>query len=110
MSTSITVRRYLNKQDVRYATTEFAGSIDEMFNNGNEKVNPSQIAKAVVLKDIRGMLMAVLPGPHLLDIDAINRQLHRNLREADTKEYQTVFSTYQFHHRFSAECICNEVP
>src|SRR5210317_348917 len=63
-----------------------------MFNNGNEKVNPSQIAKAVVLKDIRGMLMAVLPGPHLLDIDAINRQLHRNLREADTEDYQTVFS------------------
>ena len=62
MSTSITVRRFLNKQDVRYATTEFSGSVDEMFKHGNEKINPSQIAKAVVLKDIRGMLMAVLPG------------------------------------------------
>ena len=92
MSTSITVRRYLNKQDVRYATTEFAGSIDEMFNNGNDNINPNQIAKAVVLKDIRGMLMAVLPGPHALDIDAINRQLHRNLREAGAEDYQSVFS------------------
>lgn len=92
MSTSITVRRYLNKQDVRYATTEFAGSIDEMFHSGNEKIDPSQIAKAVVLKDIRGMLMAVLPGPHVLDIDAINRQLHRDLREAGAEDYQTVFA------------------
>ena len=92
MSTSITVRRFLNKQDVRYATTEFNGSIDEMFKHGNEKINPSQIAKAVVLKDIRGMLMAVLPGPHVLDINAINRQLHRNLREAPAEDYQTVFA------------------
>lgn len=92
MSTSITVRRYLNKQDVRYATTEFSGSVDEMFKRGNEKIDPSQIAKAVVLKDIRGMLMAVLPGPHVLDIAAINRQLHRNLREAPAEDYQTVFA------------------
>lgn len=92
MSTSITVRRYLNKQDVRYATTEFSGSADEMFHNGNEKINPSQIAKAVVLKDLRGMLMAVLPGPHILDLDAINRQLHRDLREAGVEDYQTVFA------------------
>ena len=92
MSTSITVRRYLNKQDVRYATTEFAGSMEDMFNNGDEKVNPTQIAKAVMLKDLRGMLMAVLPGPNHLDIDAINRQLHRNLREAGSEDYQSVFA------------------
>jgi len=92
LSTSITVRRFLNRQDVRYATTEFTGSIDEMFTKGNENIDPTQIAKAVVLKDIRGMLMAVLPGPHLLDVDAINRQLHRNLREASAEDYQSVFS------------------
>lgn len=92
MSTSITVRRYLNKQDVRYATTSFDGSVEDMFTKGNENINPAQIAKAVVLKDIRGMLMAVLPAPHTLDIDAINRQLHRNLKEASSEDYQTVFA------------------
>lgn len=92
MSTSITIRRYLNRQDVRYATTEFTGGQEEIFVNGNEKINPSQIAKAVVLKDLRGMLMAVLPGPNTLDLNAINRQLHRNLREADINDYQNVFS------------------
>ena len=92
MSTSITIRRYLDKQDVRYATTEFDGELDEMLNNGNDKVNPSQIAKAVVLKDLRGMLMAVLPGPNNLNIEALNRQLHRNLRPAESEDYQTIFA------------------
>jgi len=92
VSTSITIRRYLNRQDVRYATTEFSGGQEDMFVNGNEKINPTQIARAVVLKDLRGMLMAVLPGPNSLDLSAINRQLHRNLREADVKDYQTVFA------------------
>jgi len=92
VSTSITVRRYLNKQDVRYTTTEFSGDMDNLFNSGNEKINPGQIAKAVMLKDMRGMLMAVLPGPNNLDIDAINRQLHRNFRKADSQDYQSVFS------------------
>ena len=49
MSTSITVRRYLDKQDVRYATTVFDGALEDMFSRGNDKVNPAQIAKAVVL-------------------------------------------------------------
>jgi HD-like signal output (HDOD) protein/prolyl-tRNA editing enzyme YbaK/EbsC (Cys-tRNA(Pro) deacylase) len=92
VSTSITVRRYLDKQDVRYATTEFDGALDEMLNNGNDKVNPSQIAKAVVLKDLRGMLMAVLPGPNHLNVEALNRQLHRNLRPAESEDYQTIFA------------------
>ena len=92
MSTSITIRRYLNRQDVRYATTEFSGGQEDMFVKGNEKINPTQIARAVVLKDLRGMLMAVLPGPNSLDLSAINRQLHRNLREAEVNDYQNVFA------------------
>jgi len=92
VSTSITVRRYLDKQDVRYATTVFDGSMDELFNKGNDKVNPSQIARAIVLKDFHGMLMAVLPGPNLLNIDALNRQLHRNLRVAENEDFQTIFA------------------
>ncbi|MCI0506381.1 MAG: HDOD domain-containing protein [Gammaproteobacteria bacterium] len=92
MSTSITVRRYLDKQDVRYTTTVFDGALENLLNKGNDRVNPAQIAKAVVLKDLRGMLMAVLPGPNQLNIDALNRQLHRNLKFADTQDYQTIFA------------------
>ena len=92
MSTSITVRRYLDKQDVRYTTISFESPLDDMLQRGNDKIKPFQIAKAVVLKDLRGMLMAVLPGPNQLNIEALNRQLHRNLQPAQSEDYQTIFA------------------
>ncbi|MGD8571586.1 MAG: HDOD domain-containing protein [Gammaproteobacteria bacterium] len=92
MSTSITIRRYLDKQDVRYTTLEIDCALDEVLQNGTDKVDPSQIARAVILKDLRGMLMAVLPGPNELNIEALNRQLHRNLQAAASDDYQSIFA------------------
>jgi len=92
MSTSITIRRYLDRQDVRYATIPCSDDIETVMALGTEDIAAHSIAKAVILKDLRGMVMAVIPGPHDLDLDALNRQLHRNLRFADAKDYQGVFS------------------
>lgn len=92
VSTSITVRRYLDKQDVRYTTIGVDRPLDELLQHGNDQIKASQIAKAVVLKDLRGMLMAVLPGPNQLNIEALNRQLHRNLQPAQRQDYQAIFA------------------
>jgi HD-like signal output (HDOD) protein/prolyl-tRNA editing enzyme YbaK/EbsC (Cys-tRNA(Pro) deacylase) len=92
VSTSIRVRRYLDKQDVRYTTLTVDGELDDMLTNGNDNVNPEQIAKAIILKDQRGILMAVLPGPNELNVEALNRQLHRNLQPASNDDYQSIFA------------------
>lgn len=92
MSTSITVRRYLDKQDVRYATIACPGDQDDILRNGTKTIPPSHIAKAVILKDLRGMLLAVIPGPHDLNIETLNRQLHRNLQIADPGDYMGIFA------------------
>ncbi|WP_455202925.1 HDOD domain-containing protein [Kaarinaea lacus] len=92
MSTSITIRRYLDKQDVRYATVSCPGDQDALFKSGTEDIPPLNIAKAIILKDIRGMVMAVLPGPNDLDVEALNRQLHRNLRHAEEQDYLSIFA------------------
>ena len=92
MSTSITIRRYLDKQDVRYATLAYPGEQDEIFRSGTQSIAPGNIAKAVLLKDLRGMLMAIIPGPHVLNLDALNRQLHRNLQPAYPEDYQSIFA------------------
>lgn len=63
-----------------------------MLSNGNDTVNPAQIAKAIILKDQRGMLMAVLPGPNTLNVEALNRQLHRNLQPASHDDVQNIFT------------------
>jgi HD-like signal output (HDOD) protein/prolyl-tRNA editing enzyme YbaK/EbsC (Cys-tRNA(Pro) deacylase) len=92
MSTSITIRRFLDKQDVRYATIPCQGKTEDILRFGTDDIAPHQIAKAVILKDLRGMVMAVIPGPNNLDVDALNRQLHRNLRPAEPGDYNGVFA------------------
>jgi len=92
MSTSITVRRFLDKQDVRYASIAVPDEFEEISQNGMKNIKANQIAKAVILKDLRGMLMAVLPGPNNLDVDALNRQLHRNLAVAPSEDYKGIFA------------------
>ena len=92
MSTSITVRRYLDAQDVRYSIIKC--SLDEQGQWQGEigDISPTRVARAVILKDISGMVMAVLPVTHRLNLDALNRQLHRKLRLADEIDYQGVFA------------------
>ena len=48
MSTSITIRRYLDRQDVRYATIP-CDDIEAVIQRGNESITASNIAKAVIL-------------------------------------------------------------
>ena len=92
MSTSITIRRFLDKQDVRYATVACPGDQEELLRNGTRTVAPSHIAKAIILKDLRGALMAVIPGPNSLDLDALNRQLHRSLQCCEPEDYRGIFA------------------
>jgi len=91
MSTSITIRRYLDRQDVRYATIP-CDDVATVILRGNEDINAANVAKAVILKDLRGMVMAVIPGPHHLDLEALNRQLHRHLRLAEAQDYHAIFA------------------
>ena len=38
-----------------------------------------QLVRAVILVDGKGLLMAVLPADHVIDFEALRRQLHRDL-------------------------------
>ncbi len=92
MSTSITVRRFLDTQDVPYSVTRISrGENGKLFSEGKE-IPSASIAKAVILKDIRGMLMAVFPITHRLSMNTLNHQLHRRLEPADTADYHSVFA------------------
>lgn len=92
MSTSITVRRFLDNQDVDYAVVNVSAGEQGTLVSQDGKIPLSCIARAVILKDTRGMLMAVLPSTHRLNLDALNRQLHRHLLLADTADYKGVFA------------------
>ncbi|MDT8383502.1 MAG: HDOD domain-containing protein [Gammaproteobacteria bacterium] len=92
MSTSITVRRYLDAQDVRYSIINCPVDEQGRWKGDIGKVSPSAVARAMILKDISGLVMAVLPVTHRLKLDALNQQLHRKLRPADEADYRGVFA------------------
>jgi len=86
-----TVRRFLYSQDIRYARIMFSEDINTVFSAGCESINPDQIARAHILKDYRGLLMAIIPAPCRLDIPTLNHLLHRNLQEANHRDFNAIF-------------------
>ncbi|HEC18654.1 MAG TPA: HDOD domain-containing protein [Gammaproteobacteria bacterium] len=92
MSTSITVRRYLDKQDVQYSVIQCPVDEHGRWQGDIGDISPFRVARAMILKDINGLLMAVLPITHRLKLDALNRQLHRKLKPAEESDYRGVFA------------------
>ncbi|MDX1811846.1 MAG: HDOD domain-containing protein, partial [Gammaproteobacteria bacterium] len=92
MSTSITVRRYLDTQDVPYSIVSYAAAENRNNQNETSGISGTSVARAIILKDISGLVMAVIPVTHRLNLDALNRQLHRRLKPADAEDYRSVFS------------------
>ncbi|NOX93038.1 MAG: HDOD domain-containing protein [Gammaproteobacteria bacterium] len=92
MSTSITVRRYLDKQDVQYSVIHCPVDAQGRWQGDIGDISPFRVARAMILKDISGMMMAVLPITHRLKLDALNRQLHRKLVPAEERDYRGVFA------------------
>ena len=92
MSTSITVRRYLDTQDVPYSIIKCPVDVQGRWQGSIGDVSASCVARAMILKDVSGLVMAVLPVTHRLKLDALNRQLHRKLRPADEIDYRGVFA------------------
>jgi HD-like signal output (HDOD) protein/prolyl-tRNA editing enzyme YbaK/EbsC (Cys-tRNA(Pro) deacylase) len=92
MSTSITVRRYLDAQDVRYSIVKCPVDAQGCWQGDIGNISPTCVARAMILKDISGLVMAVLPITHSLKLDALNRQLHRKLRPADEIDFRGVFA------------------
>ena len=100
MSTSITVRRFLDNQDVEYTTVPVAAGEQGTLVSQGGRIPLNSIARAVILKDIRGMVMAVLPSTHRLNLEALNHQLHRRLQPATPEDYRGVF----------ADCVLKLLP
>lgn len=92
MSTSITVRRYLDTQDVKYSIVSCPVDEHGRWQGGAGGISPYCVARAMILKDISGLVMAVLPITHSLKLDALNQQLHRKLKPAQEIDYRGVFA------------------
>jgi HD-like signal output (HDOD) protein/prolyl-tRNA editing enzyme YbaK/EbsC (Cys-tRNA(Pro) deacylase) len=95
MSTSNTVHRFLEAQDIPFNLVPISASSNGALQSGDKEISFDAIARAIILKDMRGMLMAVLPSSCQLNLGVLNRQLHRRLQPAKTADYRGVFADCQ---------------
>jgi HD-like signal output (HDOD) protein/prolyl-tRNA editing enzyme YbaK/EbsC (Cys-tRNA(Pro) deacylase) len=85
------IRDYLDREHIAYDTlmhrrTSTLAQAAEACN-----IPVSQLARAVILVDGRGLLMAVLPADHVLDFEALCTLLHRDLELVPGNQLTAIF-------------------
>jgi len=91
MAISLTLLEYLEWEGVDYELLHHEPAFDSLHTAEAAHVPGDQLAKCVVLEDENGYLMAVIPATHELELDALNRQLGRNLQFASEEEIADLF-------------------
>lgn len=54
-------------------------------------IDPEKLAKAVLLKDANGYLLAVVPANRAVDLTALRHELHRSLEFAEEQDLDELF-------------------
>lgn len=91
MAISITLKEYLDQSDVNYDVLPHPYSSSSMQTAQAAHVPGQQIAKAVLLEDDDGYLLAVVPATHRVELGILRRQLNRELWLASEGELADLF-------------------
>jgi Ala-tRNA(Pro) deacylase len=85
------LRWYLDATGVAYDVLSHAHSRSSLETARQAGVPADRLAKAVLLEDERGYVMAVVPASHRVDLARLNEQLHRELELARERELADLF-------------------
>lgn len=91
MPIALTLQQYLAEHGIAYDELSHAPTQSSMRTAEASHVPGNFLAKAVMLKEDAGYLVAVLPASHHLRLDDLAGVLHRELELATEQEIQTVF-------------------
>lgn len=91
MAIAKTVERYLREHGTAYAVVPHAPSMSSKETAAAAHVRPEQIAKAVVLADDRGFLMAVLPGDRHVQLHRLSDRLRRRFALVNEQRIAPIF-------------------
>lgn len=91
MTIAKTVENYLRQNDVAYSILEHPPTISSKQTAEAVHLAPGQVAKAVVLWDERGYVMAVVPGDRYVDVHKLSKKLGRHLELLDESRIGSVF-------------------
>ena len=91
MPIAMTLKSYLDDHHVTYATVEHPHTESAVDSAKSAHIPPHQMAKAVVLEDSAGFLVAVLPSNNRLNLAWVNEELERDLKLATEEELKALF-------------------
>jgi Ala-tRNA(Pro) deacylase len=91
MTTATKLTHYLSSHGVPYEELPHATTLTSLRTAQECHVPANRLAKAVVLEDDRGYLLAVLPASHHLRLAALERQRQQPLRLADEDALERLF-------------------
>jgi Ala-tRNA(Pro) deacylase len=91
MTIANSVVEYLQKNYVSYSVVGHPHSSNTRQTTDAAHVPPEKVAKAVILKDTKGYLMAVVAGDKYVDVRALSARLRRPLEVAQESTIAAVF-------------------
>lgn len=91
MAIPASVHDYLDREGVHYDVIAHSATRDAARTAQAARVPGDRLAKSVVLEDDSGYLMAIIPASHRLDLQAIARELRRELVLASERELTHLF-------------------
>jgi Ala-tRNA(Pro) deacylase len=91
MAIALTLRQYLAEHRVDYDVVPHAPTVTSMRTAEASHVPGDCLAKAVLLKEDGGYLLAVLPASHHLSLDDLEARLDRPVEFATEREIETLF-------------------
>ena len=91
MTTALRITAYLRNAQVDYETVGHPAAPTSSEIAQSAHIPGNQLVKAVLLKDDKGHLLAVLPSTHHIDFGAIKSLFHRSLDLAGESELKSYF-------------------
>ena len=91
MTTALRIAAYLRNAQVDYETVDHPAAPTSSEIAQSAHIPGNQLVKAVLTKDDKGHLLAVLPSTHHIDFGAIRSLLHRSLDLAGENELKSYF-------------------
>jgi len=80
MTIAATLMRYMAEQGLKYEVVDHSHSHSSMETAKLTHIPAENLAKAVVLEDDKGCLMAVLPAANHIELDTLSDRLERDLK------------------------------
>jgi len=91
MAIAMKLKEYLDQEHVKYDVIDHPYSDTSMHTAQEAHVSGDKIAKAVLLHDDAGYVLAVVPATHKVQLGKLHKDFNRYLALADENEIQDVF-------------------